>query len=157
MRIRLRVPKDDEKQGGQEAGGVRGWLHSWLYPDGAGASDAPPPVTGSVAKPGATDRRWVTFGDARFFILGRRCRWREGAWVTEYLFDVRRDVRAQVFRIVLPEALVEMWERTYDQRMTEATRLGLVKETLVGLIELDRWPTSITLTGEAIAVVEPKK
>lgn len=157
MRIRLRVPKDDEKQGGQEAaGGVRGWLHSWLYPDSAGPSDAPP-VPGPAVKPAATDRRWVTFGDARYFVLGRLCRWRDGAWETEYLFDVRRDVRAQVFRIVLPEPLVQMWERTYDQRMTEAARLGVVRETLLGLMELDRWPTSITVTGEAVAVVDPKK
>lgn len=135
MRIRLRVRTD----GHRKASALRGWLEK------LGDKSQPAP---SLPQP---DKRWQAHGRIRYFHAGRLCVQRDGAWQTEYLFDILADARLQRTRVILPELPVSAWELRHAQRMTEALRFRLVRETFKALLDLDLRSPAIAVSSASIA------
>jgi hypothetical protein len=134
MRIRLRVPKDDA----EKPGGLRGWFDGLFSP-----ADAPTLAPAPAVPPAKPDKRWLSRANSRYFVAGRLCVKRSGAWESDYLFDVVAAGQTQQIRVVLPETDVALWEKARKQRMPEALRYRLVRETLEALLDLERFPAAI--------------
>ena len=97
------------------------------------------------------DKRWSTRGEAKYFFDGRHCRNTGGAWNSEYVFTVYAEEEFQQIRVVMPEVAVTAWEKQHDQRMSEEDRLRLACETMETLVDLGRYPASITIGSDTIA------
>jgi len=151
MRLRLRVPSDDE----QKPTGLRAWFQSLF----GGGHPPPPPASRPPAGPPPIvkpDNRWKSRGNARYFPAGRLCVHSQGLWQSEYVFAINMPAQPpQNVRIVLPEPAVAAWERLHDSRMSEAARLSLVTTTLESLIDLQRLPDSMHVPDDAIAALKP--
>jgi len=145
MRIRLRVPTDDEVK----SSGLRGWFQR-LRESFSGQAAPPDPKPRCVLKRDIV-RRWSVRGDAKYFFEGRHCKNTGGAWHSEYVFTVFSAGELQQIRVVLPEASITAWEKEHDQRMSEDHRLRLARETMEELVDLRRFPSTITVGAQTIA------
>ena len=147
MRIRLRVPKD----GAEKSQGLRGWLRRLF-----GISDepeAPPePEPEPIVDKSRIDRRWTTINDELAYLpAGRLCVRPDGAWRTEYLFDVFAGGRFRQVRIQIAEPSLKDWETAHDLRMPEAGRFRLAKDRLEALLLQGQWPAEQTVEEQSIA------
>ncbi|MEO6759591.1 MAG: hypothetical protein ABIO24_09070 [Saprospiraceae bacterium] len=143
MRIRLRVPTDDE----ENSKIPRGWLQrirdSFLWPN--------PATRVSKSRPCPTDKRWSVRGESKYYLEGRHCRRIDGNWESEYVFSIFAKGELKMVRVVVPESPVAEWERKHDQRMSEEQRLHLARESVEALVDLQRFPAAITVPASTIA------
>ncbi|MBL8241183.1 MAG: hypothetical protein JNM66_27420 [Bryobacterales bacterium] len=147
MRIRLRVPNEGTQNDGNEgnkrrpdSGGLAAWFQRLFSPT---ASAAPP------SKP-ALDHRWRAANGIHYHFIGRRCRYRDGKWQSEYCFDVLAGAELRNFRAVLAEPLVAAWESRHGHRMTEESRLRLATQTLESLTAQRQLPASAPVSAIAV-------
>lgn len=139
MRIRLRVPKDGE----EKSGGFRDWFR-WFRRD----TSVPLPAPAPLPKP---DNRWFTHAGCNYYFAGRYCKRAAGDWQSDYVFHVIHNGVLEKVRIVLLEPDVDQWEADNQRRISEASRLRIARNTLENLLELRRFPASITVSAEALA------
>lgn len=154
MRIRLRVPNDGE----EKSQGLRGWFRRLFgMSDDPAPAAAPEPLPEPAPKPPSfdtsrIDRRWTKLNEQIAYLpTGRVCVRPNGAWHTDYLFDVYAGGELQQVRIRIPEPALTEWEKSKDLRMPEAGRFRLAKERLEGLLQQGQWPAEQTVEAQAIA------
>jgi hypothetical protein len=153
MRIRLRVPQD----GAEKSQGLRGWLRRLFgisdEPEGPLAPEPQPePEPEPIVDKSRIDRRWTTINEHLAYVpTGRLCVRPNGAWRTEYLFEVFAGGKFRQVRIQIPELALKEWEKTHDLRMPEAGRFRLAKDRLEALLQQGQWPAEQTVEEQSIA------
>lgn len=126
--MRLKVRLDSDKPG------LWAWLASWFTNTPAPGKSATPEGDETAELP-VLDHRWENFPgvngvDWRVLAAGRNTRNSETGVESEYIFRAVDSKQTHEFRVLLPEKLVNLWERTSGRRMTEAERLEAVKKRL---------------------------
>lgn len=149
MRLRVRVPNEEEKDSG------RHWLLRWWFGE---SEEAEPAVGGEAGADSTTrtDRRWATVCGVKYLQRGRLCVREAASWRFDYLFDVLSNRQLRQVRISLPEPSVAEWEKQHNRRMTEGQRWRLVMTALEKALQSKNCSCQEAVPESAVQSSEPE-